>query len=150
MAEYLQQGGNVRDGRKWLDNNLRPYLKHVIAIFTSGFYPHLLEKKRNAVGADGWEGRFEIFTMDVTLDENLRPWLTEIQSPGSKMEPDLPTESTNKSDQLQESDNWSTMIREMVEIAVEVDARRRMALPLSVSDLKSIKNWQPVQLKINS
>jgi len=130
LADYLVTEGKIKSAPEWLENELRPKLKSIIATVASGIYPHLLKEKTQ----NGWDGRFELLGMDVILDENLFPWLTEIQSgPSISRDPGV------KERML------PVMLEELTDIVLEIDSDFRAGRSV-VNPPRSAKAWQPVEL----
>jgi len=131
LAEYLEQVGKLKSGSDWLNTKLKPYLKQIIGTAVKAAHEKLTSYGRNRQHAD--TGRFEVLGMDVILDENLHPWLTEIQfSPGLSMDPGFKMTLIPQ------------LIEEVVAIALEIDVRKRFGLPISAETLVNVKHFEVV------
>jgi len=129
LADYLFQNGKIPNPQQWISEYLRPTLINYLSIVASAAHPHLLKAKK----AEGWDGRFELLGMDVILDENLKPWLTEIQ-----MGPGLSRDRGIKEHLL------PIMLEELVDIVLEIDHEIRSTG--TVSSVQSLKEWHPVPI----
>jgi hypothetical protein len=127
LAQYLFEKGKVDNAEKWLDSYLRPILKKYIGLVVSAAHPHLMRYKER----EGWDGRFELLGMDVILDQNLRPWLTEIQ-----MGPGLSRDRGIKEHVL------PRMLEELTDIMLEIDYDFRYRQ--GDLELSSAHHWQVV------
>jgi len=133
LADYLQEIHKVENGKKWLNEKLKPYLKFLIKTVIGQAAPKLRGHRKGRFAAD--LGRFEVFGMDVILDDNLFPWLTEMQfSPGLSMDPGF------KMHLIPE------IVEEVVSVVLEVDVRKRFALPLSAEKLVNVKSFEVVNM----
>lgn len=125
----MQSEGKIKNSNTWLANDLRPYLKNIIQIVAKGAYKNLKSKKQ----AD--KGRFELLGMDVILDDNLHPWLTEVQvGPGISRDPGIKNALITQ------------LIEEMFSIVLEVDVSKRHGLPLSAATIKNARTWEVVDV----
>jgi len=131
LADYLVEHKKISNSERWLEEELRPTLKKYISIIASAAYPHLLSHKPEK----GWDGRWELLGMDVILDHNLKPWLTEIQ-----MGPGLSRDRGIKELLL------PRMLEELIDIILEIDHEYRMTG--SVSEIMSLKYWQQVPVSV--
>jgi len=126
LSEYLHNKGKVNSPSVWLDD-LRVQLKNIIGKCIRGAHPQMRALK----GAfPRWDGRFELFGMDVILDEDLRLWLTEIQDG-----PSLSLDPGTKRHLIPE------MLAELTDIILEVDNGHRYN-DHNIPPLKSIGKWQ--------
>jgi hypothetical protein len=132
LAEYLVEHQKISNADKWLSEELRPTLQKYISIVAKAAHPHLLAEKPER----GWDGRFELLGMDVILDMNLKPWMTEIQ-----MGPGLSRDRGIKEVLL------PRMLEEMTDILLEIDHEYR--LTGSVSEITSLKYWHQIPLSLN-
>jgi hypothetical protein len=128
LADYVVEQKKLDVTPKdWL-HELRITLTEIIGRVARGAYSQLLKNKGEKV----WDGRFELFGMDVILDDDLRPWLTEIQDG-----PSLSLDPGTKSKVIKE------MLEELTNVMLEVDNAHRFnnhRIPL----LKSLGNWEYV------
>jgi len=131
LADYLKQENKIsEDSEIWLDG-LREMLKERIAVSALAAHPQLLKLKKRR----GWDGRFELFGMDVILDDNLQPWLTELQDgPGLSMDPGIKQHVI------------LNMIKELVNVVLEIDQSLRYGKNLSYP-LRSLGEWHQIDLK---
>jgi len=131
LAAYLESEGKVKNGTTWMDGKLKPHLKYIIKTVINAAYAQLISEGTGSLKAD--TGRFELLGMDVILDDNLFPWLTEIQfSPGLSMDPGYKMTLVPQ------------IIEEIVGIVLEVDVRKRYKLPLSANGLVNLKHFEVI------
>eukprot|EP01123_Difflugia_compressa_P007746 TRINITY_DN213_c0_g5_i1.p1 TRINITY_DN213_c0_g5~~TRINITY_DN213_c0_g5_i1.p1 ORF type:complete len:435 (+),score=82.91 TRINITY_DN213_c0_g5_i1:78-1382(+) len=131
LASYLYDNNRVTNATNWLDNTLRPYLKHIIKTVAEGAWPHMMRHKSQP----GWDGRFELLGMDVILDDTLHPWLTEIQmGPGISLDPGVKEKVL------------PNMLQEMTDLVLEVDSDLRAGRPLAFP-LRSAEKWEPIPVR---
>jgi len=131
LAEYLTKKGMIQSPSEWLDE-MRIKFKYIIGRSVKGAYPELLRNLQK--GNKGkWDGRFEIFGMDVILDENLRPWLTELQDG-----PSLTMDPGPKRYLIPE------MLSELVDVVLEVDYAHRFNDHKIPYPLQSMGKWEYV------
>eukprot|EP01123_Difflugia_compressa_P014350 TRINITY_DN7329_c0_g1_i1.p1 TRINITY_DN7329_c0_g1~~TRINITY_DN7329_c0_g1_i1.p1 ORF type:complete len:427 (+),score=84.72 TRINITY_DN7329_c0_g1_i1:43-1281(+) len=131
LATYLKQEGKLKETEEeWL-NRLREMLKERIAVAAMGAHEYLTSKQQ----VPGWDGRFELFGMDVILDQNLYPWLTELQDgPGLSLDPGVKQYVIPK------------IIKELVNVILEIDATLRAGRPLN-HPLQSLGGWHYIDLQ---
>jgi tubulin polyglutamylase TTLL9 len=130
LATYLQTNGKIQDAEAFL-THLRSQLEERIRVAVKEAHPQLLAKKT----VRGWDGRFEMMGMDVILDENLYPWLTELQDgPGLSLDPGIKQHVVPK------------LIRELVDVVLEIDltVRSNHQLPYP---LRSLGEWRQIDLR---
>jgi hypothetical protein len=130
LADYLVEQKKVTLAPEvWL-NQLRVTLKEIIGRVARGAYPQLRQLKGEF---KAWDGRFELFGMDVILDDNLRPWLTEIQDgPGLSLDPGTKRKVIPE------------MLEELTDIILEVDRGHRFNNHQIPLPLRSLGKWQLV------
>jgi len=120
----------TEDTEVWLEK-LREMLKERIAVSALAAHPQLMQLKNRR----GWDGRYELFGMDVILDDNLHPWLTELQDgPGLSLDPGIKQHVI------------PTMIKEMVNVVLEIDQTLRYGKNMS-NPLRSLGEWHQIDLK---
>jgi len=129
LADYLKTNKKIEDQEKWLDA-LRVDLKERIAVSVLANYPKLL----GDMTMSGWDGRFELFGMDVILDSNLKMWLTELQDgPGLSLDPGVKRVLIPR------------MIKELTDIVLEIDVKSRLGQKLDFP-LTSRGEWQQLDM----
>eukprot|EP01124_Arcella_intermedia_P004713 TRINITY_DN126_c0_g1_i1.p1 TRINITY_DN126_c0_g1~~TRINITY_DN126_c0_g1_i1.p1 ORF type:complete len:515 (-),score=94.17 TRINITY_DN126_c0_g1_i1:15-1559(-) len=129
LAEYLKDQGKIQDGKAWLEK-LRADLKERIAVSVLAAYPKLLSDMK----MEGWDGRFELFGMDVILDSDLGMWLTELQDgPGLSLDPGVKRLLIPK------------LVKELTDIILEIDTLSRLGRKLSFP-LESRGDWQQLDM----
>jgi len=100
-----------------------------IAVSVLTVHPQLVKNKKRL----GWDGRFELFGMDVILDDDLHPWLTELQDgPGLSMDPGVKQEVIRN------------MVRDLMNVELEIDQTLRAGKPLN--EIKSLGGWHQIDL----
>jgi tubulin polyglutamylase TTLL9 len=132
LAEYLHTNGKLGgdDPETWL-NKIRLQFEERIIVCVKAALPQFLALKSKP----GWDGRFEMMGMDVILDDNLHPWLTEMQDgPGLSLDPGVKQHVI------------PTMIRELVDIVMEVDLTLRSNLNLPFP-LRSLGEWRQLDFR---
>jgi len=126
LGDYVHDKKLIKNSAsEWLAG-LRIKLKEIIGRIVRGAHPQLMKNK----GAVQWDGRFELFGMDVILDEHLRPWLTEIQDG-----PSLSMDPGTKRKLIPE------MLEELTDIILEVDYGHRF-LNHNIPALQSLGKWE--------
>jgi len=130
LGDYLQSKGTISNSEKWINEYLRPKLIHIISLVASAAWPRMMTHK----GQVGWDGRFELLGMDVILDDQLTPWLTEIQ-----MGPGLSRDRGIKEIILPK------MIEELTDIVLEIDHNYRKYG--KVGDITT-KTWLKVPITV--
>jgi len=130
LSEYLKKENKIEDEEVWLDN-MREMFKERIAVSALAAHPQLMKLKNRR----GWDGRFELFGMDVILDDYLKPWMTELQDgPGLSMDPGIKQEVIRN------------MIKELVNVVLEVDQTLRHGKNLTFP-LRSLGGWHQIDLE---
>jgi len=132
LSEYLLSKGMITDKDLWLEK-LRNTLKEYIAIVAKASYPHFMSLKT----IPGYDGRFELFGMDVILDTQLRPWLTEMQD-GPSLSIDR---GTIKEVLIPE------MLVELTDVILEIDQIRRFGNEEELNNLTSPREWVRIDLE---
>ena len=108
LADYLEEVGLVADGRRWLNEELIPFTSDALRAIVEEVRPDL---EAYAVTKNR---RFEVFGVDILLDANLDPWITEIQlGPGMSLDPG-PKEVLVR-----------TLFRDMLEVLDEMEVNNR-------------------------
>jgi hypothetical protein len=126
LSEYVVEKGLTQStSEEWLVG-LRNKLKEIIGRVARGAHPQLMKNKGNTV----WDGRFELFGMDVILDEHLRPWLTEIQDG-----PSLSLDPGTKRKVIPE------MLEELTDIMLEIDYGHRFNNH-NIPPIQSTGKWE--------
>jgi len=127
LADYLQLTKKIQvEPSVWLED-LRAHLKHIIGKCARGALPQMRALKGDY---QIWDGRFELFGMDVILDDHLNIWLTEIQDG-----PSLSLDPGTKRHLIPE------MLSELVDIMLEVDHAHRFNNH-KIPPLQSIGKWE--------
>jgi len=130
LADYLLKEKKISgDPEVWL-NNLREMLIERIGVMVLAVHPQLIKQKTKT----GWDGRFELFGMDVILDENLHPWLTELQDgPSLSMDPGVKQTVV------------PNLIKDLMNVELEIDQTLRASKPLT--KVKSLGGWIQIDLE---
>jgi len=131
LALYLETKGKIESSASWLED-LRVQLKSIIGKCARGALPQLRALKGDY---EVWDGRFELFGMDVILDDNLRLWLTEIQDG-----PSLSLDPGTKRQVIPQ------MLAELTDIVLEVDYAHRFNNHV-IPPLSSLGKWQYVDVE---
>jgi len=130
LASYLQTNGKIQEAEAFL-TKLRSQLEERIIVAVKEAHPQLLAKKTMR----GWDGRYEMMGMDVILDDNLHPWLTELQDgPGLSLDPGIKQHVVPK------------LIRELADVVLEIDLTVRSGHQLPYP-LRSLGEWRQLDLR---
>jgi len=134
VASYLAHQQKIKDPKEWLTTQFRPQMKKIIADVVTSMEKDLVKSKY----APGWDGRFELLSMDVLLDNNLNPYLIEVQiGPGLAPDPGL-------------NPDWViNMVEGLMDVVLEVDLNHRFyGGKVTESSLTSLKdsNWEYVSV----
>jgi len=133
LEEYLKSEKKVPASQDWLSTYLRPTIKKYISTVINAGVPEIKQFGSRRRPAD--KGRFELLGMDIILDDNLQPYLTEVQSgPGLSRDPGI------KAKLIPE------MIEEMFSIALEIDTLKRAGIPFTATSLKNVRLWEIVDV----
>jgi len=129
LTAYLLEHGKIKD-QGWQEI-LMSQLEERIRVCVKEAHPQLQAVKTTK----GWDGRYELMGMDIILDDNLDPWLTEIQDgPGLSLDPGIKQHVV------------PNMIRELVDVVLEVDLSLRSGHTLPFP-LRSLGGWRQIDMR---